>query len=143
MALQLKDKTYLKIDAEGNYIIYKNKTVRNKEKKLSSTEVIAKYREILNGYTLDAETVYYASDIVNEYIAWKEEYNNYLTALQYQNLNYSFPLISQYFSNVKDSLPQIISRGQLGVPQNKTTKEVYEFIKQHEFFGSKDEVKDI
>ncbi len=142
MALQLKNKTYLKIDAEGNYAIYKNKTVRNKEKKLSSTEVIAKYREILDGYALDAEAVYYAPDIVNKYIAWKEEYNNYLTALQYQNLNYSFPLISQYFSNVKDSLPQIISRGQLGVPQNKTTKEVYEFIKQHEFFGSKDEVKD-
>jgi len=143
MALQLKDKTYLKIDAEGNYIIYKNKTVRNKEKKLSSTEVIAKYREILNGYALDAETVYYAPDIVNEYIAWKEEYDNYLTALQYQIPNYSFPLISQYFSNVKDSLPQIISRGQLGIPQNKTTKEVYEFIKQHEFFGSEDEIKDV
>ena len=142
MALQLKNKTYLKIDADGNYSIYKNKTARNKEKKLSSAEVIAKYREILNGYTLDAEAVYYAPDIVNKYIAWKEEYNNYLTALQYQNLNYSFPLISQYFSNVKDSLPQIISRGQLGVPQNKTTKEVYEFIKQHELFGSKDEVKD-
>jgi hypothetical protein len=69
MALQLKDKTYLKIDAEGNYIIYKNKTARNKEKKLSSTEVIAKYREILDGYALDAEAVYYAPDIVNEYIA--------------------------------------------------------------------------
>ena len=143
MALQLKDKTYLKIDTEGNYIIYKNKTARNKEKKLSSTEVIAKYKEILNNYALDAETVYYAPDIVKEYIAWKEEYDNYLAALQYQILNYNFPLIGQYFSNIKDSLPQIVSKGRLGVPRNKTAKEVYDFVKQHEFFGSEDEIKDV
>ena len=32
MALLLANKSYLKIDSNGNYIIYKNKTARAKEK---------------------------------------------------------------------------------------------------------------
>jgi hypothetical protein len=68
MALQLKDKTYLKIDTEGNYTIYKNKTARNKEKKVSSQEIVNKYKEILENYHLDAELVYYAPDIIKEYM---------------------------------------------------------------------------
>lgn len=143
MALQLKDKTYLKIDTEGNYIIYKNKTARNKEKKISSQEIINKYKKILENYHLDAELVYYAPDIIKEYMDWKSEYDNYLTALQYRDFKFEFPLISNYFSNVKDSLPIIIEHGTIGVPKNKSIEEIYTYIKQQEIFGSMDEIKDI
>lgn len=143
MALQLKDKTYLKIDTKGNYTIYKNKTARNKEKKVSSQEIVNKYKEILENYHLDAELVYYAPDIIQEYMDWKSEYDNYLTALQYRDFKFEFPLMSKYFSNIKDSLPLIIKSGNISVPKNKSIEEIYAYIKQQEFFGPVDEIKDI
>ena len=145
MALQFnKDKTYLKIDENGNYVIYKNKTARNKEKKINVKEIIDKYNEILSGYHITAELAYYAPEIVEEYFAWKEEYQNYLIMLDSKRtLRCEFPLMSQYFPNIKDSLPLIIAEGSVGIPKNKTVKEAYEYIKQHETFGKIDDVKDV
>jgi hypothetical protein len=49
MGLILKDNKYLKIDIYGNYIIYKNKTSRVKEKQATNPELILKkYDEIIN-----------------------------------------------------------------------------------------------
>jgi hypothetical protein len=49
MALLLPNGNYFKLELNGNYTIFKNKTARNKIKKATSSKmVIDKYEEIIN-----------------------------------------------------------------------------------------------
>ena len=144
MALLLSDKTYLKIDSQGNFIKYKNKTARNKEKKLDHQQIIAKYNQLITEHTISQELLYYKENATEEYLQIVNESNSYMHALQSGLTTEEFPIMSEFFPNIKDSLPKIITSGKIGLPRkNMTTEEVYEFIKRCEIFGKIDEVKDI
>ena len=144
MALLLSDKSYLKIDSAGNFSIYKNKTARAKEKKLDSQPIIEKYKQLINENEVSSELLYYKEDAAEEYLKILAESNKYLHALQYGLTDEEFPIMSKFFPNINDSLPKIIFSGQIGLPRkNMTTEEVYEFIKECELFGNRNEVKDI
>ena len=143
MALLLSDKTYLKIDSQGNFIKYKNKTARNKEKKLNNQQIIDKYNQLITEHAISKEILYYKENAAEEYLQIVNESNSYMRALQYGLTTEEFPIMSEFFPNIKDSLPKIITSGKIGLPRNNmTTKEVYEFIKRYEIFGKIDEVKD-
>ena len=143
MALLLSDKTYLKIDSQGNFIKYKNKTARNKEKKLNNQQIINKYNQLITEHAISKEILYYKENAAEEYLQIVNESNSYMRALQYGLTTEEFPIMSEFFPNIKDSLPKIITSGKIGLPRNDmTTKEVYEFIKIYEIFGKIDEVKD-
>ena len=144
MALLLADKSYLKIDSNGNYIIYKNKTARAKEKKLNHKTVFDKYTQLLEENKLSSELLYYNIDAANHYFEILDESNKYARAVQNGYANEEFPIMAEFFPNIKDSIPTIISSGGIGLPKkNMTTEEVYEFIKRYEIFGKIDEVKDV
>ena len=144
MALLLSDKTYLKIDSQGNFIKYKNKTARNKEKKLNNQQIINKYNQLITEHAISKEILYYKENAAEEYLQIVNESNSYMRALQYGLTTEEFPIMSEFFPNIKDSLPKIITSGKIGLPRNDmTTKEVYEFIKIYEIFGKIDEVKDV
>ena len=144
MALLLADKSYLKIDSNGNYIIYKNKTARVKEKKLNHQTVFDKYSQLLKENKLSSELMYYNDSAANYYLEILDESNRYAQAVQHGYTNEEFPIITEFFPNIKDSIPAIIRAGGIGLPKkNMTTEEVYEFIKRCEIFGKIDEVKDI
>ncbi len=144
MALLLANKNYLKIDSSGNYIIYKNKTARNKEKKLDHQLILNKYNQLIEQHNLTAEILYYKDGAAEEYLKIIDESNSYGYALQCGLTDEEFPIMSEFFPNIKDSLPTLIAKGRIGLPKkNMTTGEVYEFIKRCEIFGKIDEVKDI
>lgn len=144
MALLLSDKTYLKIDSQGNFIKYKNKTARNKEKKLDHQQIIDKYNQLIAEHAVSQELLYYKKNAAEEYLQIVNESNSYMHALQHGLTTEEFPIMSEFFPNIKDSLPKIIVSGRIGLPRkNMTTEEVYEFIKRCEIFGKIDEVKDI
>ena len=144
MALLLSDKTYLKIDSQGNFIKYKNKTARNKEKKLNNQQIIDKYNQLITEHAISKEILYYKENAAEEYLQIVNESNSYMRAIQYGLTTEEFPIMSEFFPNIKDSLPKIITSGKIGLPRNNmTTKEVYEFIKRYEIFGKIDEVKDV
>ena len=143
MALLLANKSYLKIDSNGNYIIYKNKTVRAKEKKLNHQTIFDKYIQLLEENKLSSELLYYNTDAANYYFEILDESNRYARAVQNGYTNEEFPIMAEFFPTIKDSIPTIISSGGIGLPKkNMTTEEVYEFIKKYEIFGKIDEVKD-
>ena len=143
MALLLADKSYLKIDSNGNYIIYKNKTARAKEKKLNHKTVFDKYTQLLEENKLSSELLYYNTEAANRYFEILNESNKYARAVHNGYTNEEFPIMAEFFPNIKDSIPTIISYGGIGLPKkNMTTEEVYEFIKRYEIFGKIDEVKD-
>jgi len=70
----LKNKHYIKVDKDGNYTIYKNKTCRNKLKKAPTHEEILKAysKKMQELYIVDKERLYYdpsTNDLAKEYKA--------------------------------------------------------------------------
>jgi len=145
MALLLKDNSYLKINMDGSYFCYKNRTTRNKEKKTNSQEIIQKYKEIIEEFTSHIEEIrYYAKDKFELYLAWQREFRTYLSSLQTFDTSNKYPLMEQYYPDIKNTIPYIIVKGKIGVPEQITTiEELYKYIKDYEIFGNIDEVKDI
>ena len=141
MALIIKNNNYLRIDGNGNYIIYKNKTARNKEKK--SLPILAKYNEILTELEKDTqEKAYYDPEYLRTRLAWENELLLYKQSISCNINTNKFPLIEQYFPDINQTIPTIIQKGKIWVPQNLTQEEVYNFIKKYEIFGKADEIKD-
>ena len=88
--------------------------------------------------------LYYNIEAANHYFEILNESNKYARAVQNGYTNEEFPIMAEFFPNIKDSIPTIISSGGIGLPKkNMTTEEVYEFIKRREIFGKIDEVKDV
>ena len=139
-----ESKNTLFIKSSTNHIIYKNKTARAKEKKLNHQIVFDKYIQLLEENKLSSELLYYNIDAANHYFKILDESNKYARVVQNGYTNEEFPIMAEFFPNIKDSIPTIISSGGIGLPKkNMTTEEVYEFIKRREIFGKIDEVKDV
>jgi len=132
MGLILKDNKYLKIDIYGNYIIYKNKTSRVKEKQATNPELILKkYDEIINE-TSSWEYVRYHEKTGLEK-QWIIEYNEYHYNLINHIMGGKYPLMAEYFPDIEDTISEIITRGQLPL-RTKTLKEMYNKIKDLNLF---------
>ena len=140
MALLIKDNYYFKINLDGSYFIYKNKTARNKEKKAPKPEVIiAKYKEIIAEITSIEYQRYHEK--TGDEQAWIEECQKYCLNLQNHKGGEKYPLMEQYFADVANSIPEIVSRGTIGI-QAKTLKELYNYLKQKNIFGEENTTKD-
>ena len=73
MALLINN-SYIKLDIDGTYTIYKTKAARNRIKKTTNFEdVINKYYEILDKLTLP-EYIYYNQNAHKEITIWKSKY---------------------------------------------------------------------
>jgi len=142
MAL-LKNKTYIKINLDGSYKIYKNKYARDKEKKITAADIKKAYMKKINSFSITSEALYYNKGFYQDYVNWKDEYNLYCLAYRNNDTTYNFPLMATIYKNVKDSIPVIIEQGKLGIPKFNTLTEVYEYIKKIEVFGKIDELEDI
>lgn len=145
MALLLPDNTYLKLELNGDYIIYKNRAARNAAKKTSPKTVIAKYVEIIEQVSAEstAEANYYDSSYNKIVLDWLAEFTRYKNNLQKGITTEHFPLMSQYIKTVDKSIPVIIRKGHIRIPETDSLEEVYNFIKKCEVFGKLDEIEDI
>ena len=144
MALILQNNHYVKLDAEGNFVIYKNKTARNRLKKITSDEVIEFYRNKIHEFYTDdsSEKAYYGSETdVSEAQAWSEEFSRYCINLANRDRSGKYPLASEYIKNINDSIPEILSTGNIGLKFD-TVDEVYLKVKELEIFGPAEDLKD-
>ena len=136
MAL-LINKKYIKINIDGSYIIYKNKTARAQHKKATNSQVIYnKYIEILNKLHSKERAYYDAENLLNELDAWANEMSLYITDLENFNSTNDYPLMSQYIPDIKLSIPKAIESGKLGLAaQVNTLSELYTLVKKYKIFG--------
>jgi hypothetical protein len=136
MALKRVDKNeYIKISLDGTFKIYKTSKERAKEKKANTfEEVIAKYQEILTNIRKDQERLYYDPNFRPLLYQWEAEYEKYLQMHLRGKKCKDFPLMAQYISDVKESLPELICEGQLGV-SGDTLEKVYKSVKDCGYFG--------
>ena len=144
MALLLPNNTYFKIDIDGNYTIYKNKTARNRIKRSSSPEkIIQKYDEIIKSIYSQERNYYDYAGMTAELHIWETELASYMTDLKNHTLGNEYPLIPQYFPDVSKTIPDVIETGRLGLADRyNTLEEIYNCIKDHEILGPKDEIQD-
>lgn len=144
MALLIKD-SYIKLDIDGTYTIYKTKAARNRIKKTTNFEdVINKYYEILDKLTLP-EYIYYNQNAYKEIAIWKAEFNYYYYNLTNSIYGAKYPLMEKYIPDIAKTIPEIISTGKLGylAARVNTLEELYKLVKEKEIFGPKEETKDI
>ena len=136
MALKTKKNNYyIKIDLEGYYKIYSSPLARKLEKnKKASTNIIAKYEELLYFLDLDAERRYYDPSYFIEYRNLKEEYSKYLSDLKTNTIGNKYPIIKKYFKEVEKSISGVIEAGRIRVKGNNL-KEVYAYVKTKQYFG--------
>lgn len=142
MALILPNNMYLKIDLQGNYVLYKNKTARTREKKSTSSKtILAKYREILAEFnTLEYQRYHEKTGIEK---LWYLEYKKYCDNLYAGNAKEDYPLMKEYFADVNKTIPEIITKGTLGIAYYAESLEaLYQLIKKCEIFGKAEDIKD-
>lgn len=141
MALLNKEENYIKVNNDGSYDIYENAIEREKVKSAPSHEVIvSKYQGILETLDADEERKYY--DITNwqeEYYAWSNEMQRYIYDYQMKKGAGEYPLMTQYFENIKDTIPNIIQSGSIEI-KTDTTKEIYELSKERKYWGETEDI---
>lgn len=145
MALLLKNKTYLKFEIDGTFYVYKNKAARNRTKsaKHSSNEVLTKYTGLLMELN-SAERRRYDPNWVETLSQWETELAKYRKNLQLAITNDDYPLIQQYIENINETIPEIISGGQLpklAKEADYSLDKIYKLAKDYEIFGKKEDIK--
>ena len=109
MALKkCKNNQYIKIDLQGNFIIYTNEEDRLLEKEGTTfKDIKLKYDTIIKNFNQDFERKYYDPEFPKLIRLWETERDRYLRSHNQGLKNKNFPLISQYISDVEKSLPEI------------------------------------
>lgn len=160
MALLNKNNEYIKLEKDGSIVFYSSEDYRLKEKVISSEQVLNKYKElhnslyqtmydlaVLHGVTeqdYEDEEVYKQKQIdypdfgkaCDDYWSLYHEENNYSNDLYRENgPQQDYPIIEEYFPNVKDSIPVITFKGGITNLASDTVDESYEKAKENKYFG--------
>ena len=137
---------YIKLNIDGTYKGYRTEEARIKEKNATPKSLIlATYRQILNELWNQAESRYYNPEkFAVIYDAWADEYTAYLNDVSLGNPPGSYLLMATIYSDVSDSVPDIVLSGGICPPEIPSIqlKDVYEDGKYHEYWGPKQEVQD-
>ena len=147
MALLNEDKKYIVVKQNGVYEVYPSKKARDAYKNAPKPEdIVKKYKELIKKETFnvlkikrteDGEQIENAQKHLDDLVA---EYQIYIGDLnRFNGTKHKFPIISEYFENVKDSIPKIIEMGIINL-KGVTVQEKYEYAKEVKRFG---ETKDI
>lgn len=74
-------------------------------------------------------------EILTNLASWRKEYCNYRNDVALGlGAQHSYPLMEEYYSNVGDSVPDIIEGGQIPMDVSDVS-EVYEIVKENKNFG--------
>lgn len=136
MALINQTGHYIKLYADGTYEIYTSFEARERYKNSTPSEIILqKYQTLIQELEKQEEFRYYNGaafeaqyhPLVNEYHKYRYCLANYITTETY-------PIMEQYYSDVKDTIPEIIESGQT-LDASETTADTYEYAKKHLRWG--------
>lgn len=136
---------YIKLNKDNSFEVYISEEARLRVKGSTSAETInAKYAEILNSLQSEeyAEMRCYDNRSYSElYTGWLNEWQRYtynLTSGSFTETE-EYPLMAAYYPDVADSVPKILSRGQIGSAvlncPFETVEEVYLNAKQRKTWG--------
>ena len=160
MALKkLDNNNYIKLDSDGSIVVYSNLEKRLKQKQATSSSLILeKYDELINavddkihdlivahGYSEEdranedlGETLHNLpgmKELIEEMGTISFEKFCYQDDLEAENgATHDFLIISKFFPDIKDSIPEIIERANV-VWASKSVEDVYKEAKVKSRFG--------
>lgn len=141
MALLNDKEEYIKLNTNGDYDIYA--TQQNRENVKNSTSPVtikSKYEQIITNLDNDEERKYYdAKAWQEEYALWRNEYQRYLYDIQLAKGATTYPLMKQYYTDIEDTIPNIIQSGSI-VVEAETGKEIYEIAKERKYWGETEDI---
>lgn len=138
MALINKLGQYIRLGENDSFEVYTSAEARQRFKVApASTDILIKYKQVLQEFESPEfdEFRYYNSDEYDaQYQAWLQEYHTYFYNLVNYVFGQEYPLMSQYYPNVKDSIPEIVAAGTFG-QQSLPVAEAYEAAKKYNNWG--------
>lgn len=138
MALINSNNQYIKLGAEGAFEIYATEADRIRVKTATPAEIILqKYVEIisdLQSSKYDEMRYYDRVTWGRLFDSWIQEAQRYDTNLRQHLTTEEYPLMAEYYSDVADSIPNIIMSGSMG-PCLETVEEVYQEAKHYKTWG--------
>lgn len=138
MALINETGQYIRLCEEDRFEIYTSSEARQRFKNApQADEIVKKYVQILT--TLDSpecdEFRYYNSEEFSTlYSGWQNEFHQYYHNLLHGVFGQDYPLMAEYFPNVRDSIPEILMKGMLG-QQRLPVAEAYVAAKENRTYG--------
>ena len=134
MALLLKkNNCYLRIDYNGIYYIYESAKDRLAEKEAPLfSEINNKYWDLLAEWSND-ELVYYDPQAALRYKKLEIEHKRYCQNYYKNKTDEKYPIMQEFIPEINNSIPKIITTGQIGVKGN-TLQEIYSFVKKYKLF---------
>lgn len=137
MALINSNGKYIKLEADGNYVVYASEDARNRTKNsVSSDVVLAKYRELLIDLASQEEFRCYAPDQYDAiYKPLIDEYTRYEKDLLSHTIGNQYPIMAEIYPNVSDSIHEIIEAGCIIRDASESVDQAYERAKRIKRFG--------
>lgn len=136
MALLNLDNKYIKLNSDGTFEIYASKEARLRTKQCTESGVILeKYRFIAQELEADLEFRYFdPTGFAHKYDPWIAEYLRYEYNLSMHIVGETYPLMSEFYPDVADSIPQIIESGSIDLSGDALT-ELYTKAKERKYWG--------
>ena len=136
MALINLNGNYIKLNSDGKYTVYASAEARKKIKESTpGATIISKYKELLADLLSQEEFIYYDPKSFNEvYQPLIEEYSRYENDFKYHVIGNSYPIMSEYYPDVADSIPEIVEGGRI-CRLNDSIEDAYIKAKKVKRFG--------
>lgn len=136
MALLNEYQQYIKLYPDGRYEVYRTEAARNKIKCSTNSDIIlSKYRVLLYELESQKEWRYYdPKGFAAAYVPLKTEFQRYSSNLIDYKADEEYPLMSVYYPDVADSIPDIIETGYT-LDEGDNAEAVYQHAKQVQRWG--------
>jgi hypothetical protein len=138
MALINNQGQYIRLCEKDCFEIYTSSDARQRFKAATTAdEIVKKYTQILMELDSSAndEARYYNSEEFNTvYNNWLQEFQRYYYNFLHGIFGQDYPLMAEYYPDVKDSIPEIIMKGMFG-QQRLPVAEAYVAAKENKTYG--------
>lgn len=127
---------YIKLNLDGAFEIYSSQEARLRVKQATPCEIIIeKYRTIARELEADLEFRYFDPiGFAHKYDPWIAEYLRYEYNLSMYIVGEDYPLMSEFYPDVADSIPHIIESGSIDLSGEALT-ELYNKAKERKYWG--------
>ena len=127
---------YIKLNLDGTFEIYASQEARLRVKQATPCEtILEKYRTVARELEADLEFRYYDPEgFAQKYDPWIAEHQRYEYNLSLYITDEEYPLMAEYYSDVADSIPQIVEAGSIDI-SDETVAKIYIKAKQRNYWG--------
>ena len=137
MALINQQGKYIKLYSDGTYEVYSSAAARDRHRSSpDSAIIIRKYKQLMRDLESNKELWYYNPvEFDRQHSALDAEYQLYCYNLMNYTTSGEYPIMAQYYPDVKNTIPDIVERGCISFDATDSTTSTYEVAKNKQRWG--------